>query len=151
MHEKSALKDVFRNFKSILHFAYKLYTSSHSLRLPNLIPTFNALPASPSPSTATLMSTEPSDDLPYVFQTGSQDPSSPTIIWLHGGLESHHEFTLVLTHLPPNIYHLLLLDLPGFGVQLSNDFSILLAMTQLEDSIRRYAHRKCYIVGFSLG
>jgi len=97
--------------------------------------------------------TNSSGHLPFVFEEGNKDPFSPTIIWLHGGTESHHEYTKVLSYLPKDAYHHILLDLPGHGVLSSSDFSMEIAMNNLELAIQKHAHskRKCYIVGFSLG
>src|SRR5271155_1178658 len=92
-----------------------------------------------------------SEQVPYVFEQGNLDPSATTIIWLHGGTESHHEFTTVLSYLPANKYHNILLDLPGHGVQSTDDFTMSVAMNQLANIIDQYAHSKCYIIGFSLG
>jgi pimeloyl-ACP methyl ester carboxylesterase len=90
--------------------------------------------------------------LPYVFESGTTDPTRPSIVWLHGGTESHHEFTQVISHIPEYLYHHILLDLPGHGVQAEGDFSIEAAMNNIEAAIRGYAHKgKCYIVGLSLG
>lgn len=93
-----------------------------------------------------------SEHLPFVFESGTKDPATPSIIWLHGGTESHHEYTNVITHLRKDSYHHILIDLPGHGVQASGDFSIQVAMDNIEAAIRQYAHKgKCYIVGLSLG
>jgi pimeloyl-ACP methyl ester carboxylesterase len=90
--------------------------------------------------------------LPFVFEAGSVEPSSPSIIWIHGGMMSHHEYTPVLSHLPKDIYHHVLLDLPGYGVQASRDYSLEAALDDVEAAIRQNAHAgKCYIVGLSLG
>jgi pimeloyl-ACP methyl ester carboxylesterase len=91
-------------------------------------------------------------ELPFVFEEGKKNPTSPSKVWLHGGTESHHEYTMVLSHLPKDTYHHILLDLPGHGVQSFDHLSMEKAIDQVETAIRKYSHaRKCNIVGLSLG
>jgi len=96
---------------------------------------------------------KPPQCLPFVFEAGSTDPATQTVVWLHGGTLSHHEFTQVLGNFSRDKYRHILLDLPGHGVLALEDFKLEKARQNLEFAIRRYVHneRKCHIVGFSLG
>jgi len=90
--------------------------------------------------------------LPYVFQFGSSDPCTQSVLWLHGATGSHHQFPPLLPLFPPSKYHHLLLDLPSHGIEVTGDFSYPKALDQICLAIQRYAHPgRCHIVGFSLG
>src|ERR1700737_3995362 len=91
-------------------------------------------------------------ELEYVFQFGSQDPSTPSVFWLHGATESHHEFVQAVSYFPQDKYHHRLLDYAGHGVQSKRKFTLKDAQQDLERAIRIKAHPgEIYIVGLSMG
>jgi pimeloyl-ACP methyl ester carboxylesterase len=90
--------------------------------------------------------------LDYVFECGSLDPSTPSVFWLHGATESHHEFIQAVSFFPQDRYHHCLLDYAGHGVQSKRQFTLEAAQQDLEKAINERAHSgPIYIVGLSMG
>ncbi|KAH6678521.1 Alpha/Beta hydrolase protein [Halenospora varia] len=78
--------------------------------------------------------------------------ASKTILLLHAGFASHHEWDLVIPYL--SSYHLLIPDLPGHGIASSTNipFDLSETATRLADLVTKHAKNgKANLVGLSLG
>ncbi|KAH8665846.1 Alpha/Beta hydrolase protein [Tricladium varicosporioides] len=78
--------------------------------------------------------------------------ASTTILLLHAGFASHHEWDLVVPYL--SSYHLLIPDLPGHGIASSANipFDLSETATLLADLVTKHAKDgKANLVGLSLG
>lgn len=103
--------------------------------------------ASPTP-TPTSVQQDSNRDL---FHISLNNDAESTIVFLHGLLASHLEYTSVIPHLPD--YHLLLVDLPAHAGSLDiKPFTLPLAADLVANLIRKYAHNgQAHVVGLSMG
>ncbi|KAF4634043.1 hypothetical protein G7Y89_g4053 [Cudoniella acicularis] len=94
----------------------------------------------------------PSTPSPELFFKSINPEASRTILLLHAGFASHHEWDLVFLHL--SSYHLLIPDLPGHGITTSAIIPFDLSDTAnlLADLVTKHAKNcKADVVGLSLG
>lgn len=91
---------------------------------------------------------ETSKKLSYI---SLNEHAKSTIIFLHGLMSSHVEYSLVVPHLQD--YHLLLVDLPAHAGSINiKPFSLPRAADLVADVIREHAHNgRAHVVGLSMG
>ncbi|RVX68662.1 hypothetical protein B0A52_07089 [Exophiala mesophila] len=92
-----------------------------------------------------------SETRPKLFYISLNDDAKSTIIFMHGLMSSHLEYSLVVPYLKD--YHLLLVDLPAHAGSIDiKPFSLSLAAELVADLIREHAHGgRAHVVGLSMG
>lgn len=93
------------------------------------------------------------DNVEIFSYSPNPESAAPTIVFIHGIISSHLEFSLVYPHLQED-YHILLLDLPGHSrsAHIPGPYTYTSAAQHVQNIINKHAHNgQAHVVGVSLG